>query len=469
MENDVVIGFGHRVRKIGGTTSVWDSGAMTKQPLFHHHLDRCLRWRVVESTSSKKQSLERRYRNEQKSCIYVFVLLEIIAMLNDTVLIRPDPVLCCMTLNSTKDTVLASPNFSTTLRELDMQQNKMSGSIPPGLGNLINLEYLSARDNRLSGGNNLSGVIPSSLAECRNLAIDLSANQFTGVLPIEIGNWKNLQYFDISQNMMFGKIPATLGNCVTLEFLSMARNSFEGSIPSSLETLRVPTLGVFKNTSATSIKGNNELCGGMPEFQLPKCEYKKSKKRPKLTLSLKLRSLHFLASWNSFDCVISTGLFTKEKKENASSNLGNFLLNVSYQSLLKATDGFSSTNLIGEGSFGSVYKEFFMITDRDFKALVYEFMVNGNLDEWLHSTPRTNEAPEENRNLSFIQRMNIAIDVANALEYLHHDCETTIVHCDLKPSNILLDDEMTARVVTLAWQGSFLSKPKIFLLINRAP
>ena len=42
--------------------------------------------------------------------------------------------------------------------------------------------------------------------------------------------------------------------------------------------------------------------------------------------------------------------------------------------------------------------------------------------------------------------MNIAIDVANALDYLHHHCQTPIIHCDLKPSNILLDDEMVGHV-----------------------
>ena len=42
--------------------------------------------------------------------------------------------------------------------------------------------------------------------------------------------------------------------------------------------------------------------------------------------------------------------------------------------------------------------------------------------------------------------MNIAIDVASTLLYLHHQCQTPIIHCDLKPSNILLDDDLTAHV-----------------------
>ena len=73
-------------------------------------------------------------------------------------------------------------------------------------------------------------------------------------------------------------------------------------------------------------------------------------------------------------------------------------------------------------------------------------MENGNLDEWLHPTPKTNETLEKPRNLSLLQRLNIVIDVANALDYLHHHCQTPIVHYDLKPSNVLLDDEMTGHV-----------------------
>lgn len=74
----------------------------------------------------------------------------------------------------------------------------------------------------------------------------------------------------------------------------------------------------------------------------------------------------------------------------------------------------------------------------NFEALVYEFMVNGSLEEWLHPN---SEAP---RNLNLLQRLNITVDVASVLDYLHHYCETPIVHCDLKPSNVLLGGELTA-------------------------
>ena len=79
---------------------------------------------------------------------------------------------------------------------------------------------------------------------------------------------------------------------------------------------------------------------------------------------------------------------------------------------------------------------------KEFKALVYEFMPNGNLEMWLHPEDELSQL----RNLNLLQRMNIAIGVASALLYLHHHCQTPIIHYDLKPSNILLDDDLTAQV-----------------------
>jgi serine/threonine protein kinase len=81
----------------------------------------------------------------------------------------------------------------------------------------------------------------------------------------------------------------------------------------------------------------------------------------------------------------------------------------------------------------------------DFKSLVYEFMVNGSLEEWLHPVPIPEEAHGA-RNLNLIQRLSISIDVASALDYLHHGCQMPVVHGDLKPCNVLLHSNMSAHV-----------------------
>ena len=167
------------------------------------------------------------------------------------------------------------------------------------------------------------------------------------------------------------------------------------------------------------------------------------------------------------------------------------LPNVSYKELYQATNGFSPSNLIGSSNFGSVYKglihseersiaikvlnlqqkgasKSFMVecnalrnirhrnlvkiltccssmdnNGNQFKALVFEFMTNGSLDFWLHQG-LDNE--NQSRNLSLLQRLNVAIDVASAIDYLHNHSTQPIIHCDLKPSNILLDNDMVAHV-----------------------
>uniref|UniRef100_M1BVE3 non-specific serine/threonine protein kinase n=1 Tax=Solanum tuberosum TaxID=4113 RepID=M1BVE3_SOLTU len=73
----------------------------------------------------------------------------------------------------------------------------------------------------------------------------------------------------------------------------------------------------------------------------------------------------------------------------------------------------------------------------DFKALVLEYMPNGTLDKWLYS---------HNLFLNLLQRLDIMIDVASAMDYLHNGYSTPVVHCDLQPSNVLLDQEMVAHV-----------------------
>ncbi|XP_021656469.2 LRR receptor-like serine/threonine-protein kinase EFR [Hevea brasiliensis] len=379
-------------------------------------------------------------------------------------------------------------------------RNKLSGTIPSGIGQLQNLKLLRLEINKLSGyiplslGNltnlleiflskiNLQGTIPSSLGSWKKLitldfsannhsgpippqviglsslskGLDLSQNNLSGSLPKEVENLKNLGILDLHANMLSGEIPSGLSSCISLELLFMGANLFQGSIPPSFSSLRgirelnlshnnlsgkipeflksfnsiqlldlsyndfegmVPVEGVFKNSSATFVAGNKNLCGGMPDFGLPVCKFEQSKRR--LTTKLKIIISVFSGVISVALLLISLLLWRhsrKRKGESASLFDGNPLLKLSYQSLLKATNGFSSDNLIGIGSFGSVYK--------------------GILDQQ-GMVPRT---------LNVIQRLNIAIDVASALEYLHYHCGTPIVHCDLKPSNVLLDEEMIRHI-----------------------
>ncbi|GKD60777.1 kinase-like domain-containing protein [Tanacetum coccineum] len=306
--------------------------------------------------------------------------------------------------------------------------------------------------------------------------LKLRGNQFQGIIPSSISSLRGLEVLDMSRNNLSGKIPQFLDKRFSLEFLNLSFNDFEGE---------VPVVGVFANASAFSVLGNNKLCGGLVILELPKCKEKHSKKK-----RFPFFIFFIVIAPTLLFVLCCAYLFCKKKRRSPpSQSVGNErFLKVSYNELLKATDGFSAQNLIGEGGFSSVYKGILDANDdrfvaikvlhlqnrgahksflaeceawrnirhrnllriitscsstdfqgNDFKAMVYEFMPNGSVHDWLHSSTHTSK-------LNLLQRINILRDVATALDYLHNCCQTTIVHGDLKPSNILLDADMVAHV-----------------------
>ncbi|KAF7851296.1 hypothetical protein BT93_L4153 [Corymbia citriodora subsp. variegata] len=436
------------------------------------------------------------------------------------------------------------------MKLMSLSQNSFSGQIPESIGNLRTLIKLSLHSNNLQGSlpsslencrylllldlsaNNLSGDIPQEIMGLSSLSIclDLSQNCLTGSLPREVGKLKNLGRLDLNGNRLSQQIPSSISGCISMEKLYLQDNFFEGLLPSTMSSMRglqvlnvsnnrlsghipeflgslnltnlslsynnfegaLPTGGVFRSSISTSVVGNKKLCGGLQQFQLPRCDYKESKRRRISGTATILISV--VSALVGVACILSLLYFSwcrHNKNASASSSSEDGLLHVSYHNLLRATDGFSSTNLLGMGSFGSVYRGFldqthsivaikifdlthcgafksfiaecealrrirhrnlvkvitacsgFDFNGNDFKALVYEFMSNGSLDEWLHPTASQCTARSK---LSLLKRVNIAIDVACAIDYLHYHCEMPIVHCDLKSSNVLLDDEMTGHV-----------------------
>ncbi|PWA75131.1 leucine-rich repeat protein [Artemisia annua] len=354
---------------------------------------------------------------------------------------------------------------------LDLSQNNLCGSIPSEIKDLKMMNILDLSHN------NLSGNITISLGECSSLTwLHLSGNKFQGVIPSSFSSLGGLGVLDISENNLSGRIPQFFGKWKSLEFLNLSFNDFEGE---------VPVVGVFANESAFSVLGNNRLCGGLVTLELPKCKKMGSKKKrfPFFILVIVIAPTLLIVLY----CVY---LLCKKKHNSqpSQSSGSERFMKVSYNQLLKATDGFSVANLIGQGGFSSVYRGILDSDDdksvaikvlhlqnrgaqksfvaeceawrnirhrnllkiitscsstdfqgNDFKALVYEFMPNGSVHDWLHSSAYTSK-------LNLLQRINILRDVATAIDYLHNRCQTTTVHGDLKPSNILLDDDMVAHV-----------------------
>ncbi|KAF8035545.1 hypothetical protein BT93_C1545 [Corymbia citriodora subsp. variegata] len=373
----------------------------------------------------------------------------------------------------------------TSLGELLLRQNRISGLIPNCIGNLNSLQKF------LMSSNNMTSIIPATIQ-----SIDLSWNRLTGAIPSSIQELKSFSSLNLSRNSFQGSIPQSIGDLKGLDFLDLSYNELSGPIPNSMEGLpylqnlnlsfnklsgEIPNGGPFGNFSALSFTGNEALCGNAT-FQVPPCKVNEKKS----SRDKQLRLLYIILPVVSAMLLVPI-ICLLRKHGNATKKTSVLVENlpgidhpmISYQELCSGTNNFSESNLLGVGSYSSVYKgtlangmdvavkvlnlhiegslrsfdvecEVFRkiqhrnlvkvistCTNADLRALVLQYVPNGSLEKWLYSN---------NYNLGLHQRVKIMVDVATALDYLHHGQSETVVHCNLKPSNVLLNKDLVAQV-----------------------
>ncbi|PIN12632.1 Serine/threonine protein kinase [Handroanthus impetiginosus] len=221
---------------------------------------------------------------------------------------------------------------------------------------------------------------------------------------------------------------------------------------------------------------------GNPNPQLPSRKVSRNSKALKISVVILGSSL--------FLTVLASGLlgFYSRSKPRYESLLSQYSVSdytsgvpveFSYKELQKETKQFKEK--LGEGGFGSVYKgvlsnkmavavkqlegigqgekQFRMevatissthhlnlvkligfCSEGRHRLLIYEFLKNGSLDRFLFT-------PESDKKvLNWERRYNIASGVARGITYLHEECRDCILHCDIKPENILLDENYNARI-----------------------
>ena len=106
---------------------------------------------------------------------------------------------------------------------LQLENNRLLGTLPTALGYLGNLRWLNLR------GNQLHGSIPPALGHTANLRwLSLSDNQLGGAIPPQIGRLASLTVLDLSQNRLGGTIPPELGALANLQSLNLTWNRIEG-------------------------------------------------------------------------------------------------------------------------------------------------------------------------------------------------------------------------------------------------
>ncbi len=140
---------------------------------------------------------------------------------------------------------------------LQLEDNDVSGHLPPELGELASLRWLYLQQPRSSTRFRLSGSIPSELGKLTNLrSLGLNFNLLTGAIPPELGNLTNLEVMFLNHNRLSGSIPPELGNLSNLSILSLQRNRLTGSIPAEL--------GNLTNLTSLSLGDGNDLTGTIP-------------------------------------------------------------------------------------------------------------------------------------------------------------------------------------------------------------
>ncbi|KAM3309273.1 putative LRR receptor-like serine/threonine-protein kinase isoform X1 [Capsicum chacoense] len=390
--------------------------------------------------------------------------------------------------NQFSGSVLPCLGNVTSLRKLYLAYNRLNSTLPASLGSLQDLIEFNVSSNLLSG------QIPLESGKFKAATlIDLSKNYFSGKIPTTLGGLDRLVNFSLAHNRLDGPIPDSFGKMLALEFLDLSCNNLSGEIPKSIEALvylkylnfsfnklsgEIPTGGPFANATGKSFLSNDALCGDS-KYNVSLCAIQSIKRKKTILI------LYVILGGGVLFLVLTLAYvfvrLQKIKKNTGQANvsLGKGHERISYYELEQATGGFNESNLIGNGSISMVYKGILkdgtllavkvfnmqlegafksfdteckilrnlrhrnltkVITscsNLDFKALVLEYMPNGTLDKWLYS---------HNLFLSLLQRLDIMIDVASAMDYLHNGYSTPVVHCDLKPSNVLLDQSMVGHV-----------------------
>ncbi|KAL4564197.1 hypothetical protein LXL04_028253 [Taraxacum kok-saghyz] len=405
------------------------------------------------------------------------------------------------------------------LRSLFLNNNKLVGTIPMSLAQCVNLEILDLSYNQISGlipsdfarlnslklylnisNNHLSGTLPPELSKMDMvLAMDLSSNNFSGEIPAQFGDCIALELLNLSGNALEGPLPDSIGNLPFLESFDVSFNKLSGNIPISFQTsskLRQLNFS-FNNFSGNisfpfvdvnSFLGNPGLCSSLIAG-MTICKNKRKNNSIRLSIFLTLLAIAIFImsmipvvlkrkSKNKFSKLFSRKIGDEDDEEHE-RNDHNYP-KISHQELMAATNGFSSSNFIGSGQFGQVYKGILKDNTKvavkvicytktgessqsfkrecevlkntrhrnlirikticirpDFKALVLPLMQNGSLEDHLYPNDGVCR-------VNLVQMVRILSDVAEGLAYLHHYAPVKVAHCDIKPSNVLLDDDMNA-------------------------
>ncbi|XP_050231690.1 probable LRR receptor-like serine/threonine-protein kinase At1g05700 [Mercurialis annua] len=311
----------------------------------------------------------------------------------------------------------------------------------------------------------------------RIIYLNLSSTGLTGRISSSLSNLKFLQHLDLSNNSLTGGLPEFLSRLTDLKTLNLEGNKLSGSVPSAL-------IERSNNGSLTlRLNGNPKLC-----LSLQCKEKKKGILVPivAIVVPLAVILLALIVLWRykgRKGKIVNT---QKEEEPPLKSDNRKY----TYAEIVTITNNFST--IIGKGGVGIVYHG--CLTDGTQVAvkmvsptstngsvqfqteanllnrvhhrnlasfvgycyedtnigIIYEYMAFGNLGKYL--SDKSVEA------LTWKERLQIALDAAQGLEYLHHGCKPPIIHRDVKSANILLSENLQAKIADFGFSKDFPSE-----------
>lgn len=370
---------------------------------------------------------------------------------------------------------------------LDLSTNNLQGDLPPQLGQLKNLQVL------LLAHNKLTGLIPVELGQLSSLvALDLSSNAFMGKIPGDLVKLSRLECLLLDANRLSGQIPESFAKLTALKMMNVSFNNLSGTIPESgnsgacdsrkgnkfLQPCSSASLVVSSPPTLSPLPYASSLTRG------PSDHGRHHRLSPIVIASvasacaivLVVSFIFLLSCFGKRYLATSSGSQSGRKDVVTFTNIG---VHLTYENVVRATGNFNGGNLIGTGGFGSTYKaelippglllavkrlsvgRFQGIQQFDAEIitlgsirhqnlvtligyyasetemfLIYNYLPGGNLESFIHE--------RSNRNVHWRVVHKIALDIAQALSYLHDCCVPRVLHRDIKPSNILLDNNLNA-------------------------
>ncbi|XP_062090126.1 probably inactive leucine-rich repeat receptor-like protein kinase At5g48380 [Humulus lupulus] len=365
-----------------------------------------------------------------------------------------------------------------SIRLSDME---LKGTFPRGLGYCNSLVGLDLSNNKLFG------TLPSDISKLLGFVttLDLSSNNFSGVIPMTLANCTYLNVLKLDHNRLTGNIPEALLLLSRLKEFSVANNLLSGKVPDFDS----------KYFTSQSFANNPQLCGGNLKPCLFHNHYIKAVNPFKIgfgigyLVSAMAVFLSLSVSWLQVKMITKRIMFSwlpRRKQDDRQlpfptrkhqieiPQLENMANRISFSELCKATDNFSMANVIGRGNTGTMYRatlpnglflavkriddsphnesQFvsellalarmkhnnlipllgFCIVENE-RFLVYKHMSNGNLYDCIH------RVEDESKILQWSLRVKVGMGVARGLAWLHHKCVFQVVHRRINSSCVLMD------------------------------